>query len=180
MAVTQADERFATEHEQLRREGVPQILIDAYRTPDAIRTAWEAHQEREQQDPAARKQAEETARVQAEQAGRLEELREQQRERQRAQEPIEMEEIRSAAGDAKERLKGLIEQRNRLAPEAITDDRVRQQLLDLESEIASCEKAIQLEPIAQKELERRERERERIEKERAPHLAEAEQLMAES
>ncbi len=73
MSVTE-EERFAREHEELRAEGVPEILIDAYKVPGEIRKAWEAHKEREAQDPRARKQAKETARVEADQAGRLESL----------------------------------------------------------------------------------------------------------
>ncbi|MHB1538685.1 MAG: hypothetical protein ACYCUM_13635 [Solirubrobacteraceae bacterium] len=58
--------------------------------------------------------------------------------------------------DATRRVKALEEQRQRVAPEALTDDGARQELLDIESELGEARRAAELAPLARVELARRE------------------------
>ncbi len=60
--------------------------------------------------------------------------------------------------DADARVALLRKQRQRLAPEALTDDAVKAELLNIESELVEAERAAELAPLAREERERRERE----------------------
>lgn len=61
--------------------------------------------------------------------------------------------------DARGRLAGLREKRQRLAPEALTDSDVAAEVKLLDDEIAAAERAAELAPLAREELARREREK---------------------
>lgn len=68
--------------------------------------------------------------------------------------------------DAQERVTELRQQRQRIAPEALTDASAKQELLDVEVELAEAERAAGLVPLARAEGERREAEaKERAESE---------------
>ena len=174
-------EQLETEFAQLRADGAPEQLLSAYAgAPELAREAWARQQADEQQDPAVRKQAKETVRVEADQAGRLADLREQRADRERALEPIEMAAIEAAAADAEQRLPALREKCDQLAPEAVVDAAVRDAWRAAAMEVRRTEEAIELLPAARQELQRRAKARAKVERERLPHVAEAERLMAES
>ena len=68
--------------------------------------------------------------------------------------------------DAEARLAELHEQRQRVAPEALTDAQAHQELLDIEGQVVEAERAVELAPLARAEGERREAEaKERAESE---------------
>lgn len=114
------------------------------------------------------------------QAAQLAGLRAQQYERERASEPLEMEAIEQAAREAEERLPSLRARADSLAPEAAVDSAVRETWRQAAMAVRDAEQAIELVPAARAELQRRAKARARVEKERLPHVAEAERLMAKS
>ena len=73
--------------------------------------------------------------------------------------------------DAQERVTELRQQRQRIAPEALTDASAKQELLDVEVELAEAERAAGLVPLARAEGDRREAEaKERAESEHRDEL----------
>jgi len=74
--------------------------------------------------------------------------------------PVEPEPGSTAAvrADAERRVIELEEQRRRMSVEALTDPKVKQELLDVESEIALARSTLDLADTAETEIQRRERE----------------------
>ncbi|MFZ2049898.1 MAG: hypothetical protein WAU69_03060 [Solirubrobacteraceae bacterium] len=69
----------------------------------------------------------------------------------------EIDPIAAIESDAQTRVGELRDQRQRLAPEALVDDRARQELLDVESQLREAERAAELAPLARAETARRAR-----------------------
>ena len=113
------------------------------------------------------------------QAAQLAGLRAQQYERERASEPLEMEAIEQAAREAEERLPSLRARADSLAPEAAVDSAVRETWRQAAMAVRDASRQSSLVPTARAELQRRQKARAKVEKERQPHVAEAERLMAE-
>ena len=70
------------------------------------------------------------------------------------------EELAALQSDAEQRVLDLEEQRARLAPEALVDGSVKDELATVEGEIAEARKAREVATLAQEELVRRERQAE--------------------
>ena len=87
--------------------------------------------------------------------------------------------IEQAATAAQERLPGLKEKCDALSPEAAVDAVAREAWRAAAMEVRQAEEAVALVPLARAELQRRQKARQKVEKDRQPHVAEAERLIAE-